>query len=543
MVTTFMVDALVRPNAKVRHLVTDGSASLVWVEGPSTCCFTTLDHDGAVGESIIVAHGHRVTALLHLGSEVVVGDETQGVTWYASTGEVLNTCALDAGVLLMEAWLDGLAVVDGLGQLVVVRKSGQVDGLTKRFSLGECTALLPFGDSLFTIDQTGCVQRLLMDGVAWTRPARGHHGERITGFGLDAGGGLVLTREGHALVGGDEEAIELERWVDDRLVNRQDVDARLLGTATHASSTYLGFDDGSVRRFSGEGELVGVLSTGHPVFAMLIHGGHVLASSWFYIHGVDGDGRAWRLEHQGMPTQLVALGDDVLVFAGDDQNDYTSPEPIGRCRLNSERMEVDPTELSAWFESDGPVDLPTAEELYGGEDDDLQSLLSLDEQASLSNPGANPGDLSDLLADLAADEAPAPAVAAVVLPDEAMLMPALDGTMDAAEPGDDNLLATLSAVHEAVESPQANAGDDRTVQADADGTANVLLDGRGTHDPHDLIAAWSWLDAKERELATTAQVELRLPVGVFAFDLRVLDVNGLWTTDRVTVRVEGGSTS
>lgn len=124
-----------------------------------------------------------------------------------------------------------------------------------------------------------------------------------------------------------------------------------------------------------------------------------------------------------------------------------------------------------------------------------------------------------------------------------MLMPALDGTLDAAEPGDGDLLATLSAVHETVEAPRANAGDDRTVEADDDGTAMVLLDGRGTHDPHGLVTAWSWLDAKERELATTAQVELRLPLGVFAFDLRVLDANGIWTTDRVTVRVERGSTS
>lgn len=543
MVHTFRVSALVRPNAKVRHLDSDGSVSLVWVEGPSTCCFASMDHDGRMNEPTIVAHGHRVTTVNHRGDEVVIGDETQGVTWYSMKGEVLATCTLDAGVLLMNAWGDGVAVVDGLGQLIVVQRDCSMENLTERFGLEECTALLPSNDSLFIIGQSGRVQRLLADRVAWTRPPRGHHGERITGFGLDENGGLVLAREGHALVGGEEEAIELERWVDDRLVSRQDIDARLLITASDGIRTYLGFDDGTVRQFSEEQALSEVLSTGHPVFSLLVHGGHVLASSWFYIHGVDADGQGWRLEHQGMPTHLVPLGEDIVVFAGDDQNDYTAPEPIGTCRLTGERLEVDPTELSSWFEVDGPSKQMTAEELYGEEDETLLSLLSHDEQASLSSPDAGVDGLADLLADLAADEVPSPATEPVVLPEEAMLMPALDGTLDAAEPGDGDLLATLSAVHEAVEPPRANAGDDRTVEADEDGTAMVLLDGRGTHDPHGLVTAWSWLDAKERELATTAQVELRLPVGVFAFDLRVLDANGIWTTDRVTVRVEIGSTS
>ena len=543
MVHTFPVGALVRPNAKVRQLGSDGTDSLVWVEGHSTCCFASMDDNGGVIEPIIVAHGHRVTTVKHLGNEVVVGDETQGVTWYSTKGEVLATCSLDAGVLLMDAWGSGVAVVDGLGQLLVVQRDCSVENLTVRFDLEECTALLPSNDSLYVIGQSGRVQRLLVDRVAWTRSPRGHHGERITGFGLDAFGGLVLAREGHALVGGEEEPIELERWVEDRLVSRQDIDARLLVTASDGTRTYLGFDDGTVREFSREHMLSEVLSTGHPVFSLLVHGGHVLASSWFYIHGVDGDGQAWRLEHQGMPTHLVPLGEDVLVFAGDDQNDYTAPEPIGTCRLTDERQEVDPTELSSWFEADGPSKQLTAEELYGEEDEAVLSLLSDDEQASMTGTDASEDVLTDLLADLAADEAPSPATEPVVVPEEGMLMPALDGTLDAADPGDVDLLATLSAVHETVEAPRANAGDDRTVEADEDGTAKVLLDGRGTHDPHGLVTAWSWLDAKERELATTAQVELRLPIGVFAFDLRVLDANGIWTTDRVTVRVETGSTS
>ena len=45
-------------------------------------------------------------------------------------------------------------------------------------------------------------------GVHWRQPARGHHGERITCMEPPEQF-LFLTREGHALVAG-EEAIELK---------------------------------------------------------------------------------------------------------------------------------------------------------------------------------------------------------------------------------------------------------------------------------------------------------------------------------------------
>jgi hypothetical protein len=44
-------------------------------------------------------------------------------------------------------------------------------------------------------------------------------------------------------------------------------------------------------------------------------------------------------------------------------------------------------------------------------------------------------------------------------------------------------------------------------------------------------------------LAAGAQLKLRLPVGRHRFELRVIDREGAWTTDSVTIEVLEASTS
>ena len=121
-----------------------------------------------------------------------------------------------------------------------------------------------------------------------------------------------------------------------------------------------------------------VLETGYAV-SCLEHRSHVIASSWFYIHG-EHDDTPWKVEHQGMPRLLmVSERQQGLIFAGDDQNDYTAPEPIGRVDLDAPVRDADTAELTLWFqESPSSLSL-SAEELYGG-DDDVFDLLTEEEQ-------------------------------------------------------------------------------------------------------------------------------------------------------------------
>ena len=91
--------------------------------------------------------------------------------------------------------------------------------------------------------------------------------------------------------------------------------------------------------------------------------------------------------------------------------------------------------------------------------------------------------------------------------------------------------------------PRAIAGDDQRHTAEDDGTCLVLLDGRGSFDPQGRIVGWSWHDTRGQELSASAQLRLKLPVGNHRFELRVVDSEGSWTTDSLSVRILDGLTS
>jgi hypothetical protein len=118
-------------------------------------------------------------------------------------------------------------------------------------------------------------------------------------------------------------------------------------------------------------------------------------------------------------------------------------------------------------------------------------------------------------------------------PSESMLM----------EQEEDDLFEALSSTNDEVLKPQASAGDDQRLSADEDGTCIVLLNGNGTFDPHEQVKSWSWIEESGREIATTPQVRLKLPLGVHSFELRVVDEQGGWTSDRLTITIFQGSTS
>ena len=106
-----------------------------------------------------------------------------------------------------------------------------------------------------------------------------------------------------------------------------------------------------------------------------------------------------------------------------------------------------------------------------------------------------------------------------------------------------DLLDALSASVKETIPPRALAGDDQRHVADEDGSCVVLLDGRGSYDPHNRIAGWSWYDQRGQELTNAAQVKIKLPIGQHRFELRVVDEDGSWTMDSLVVHILDGSTS
>ena len=170
-------------------------------------------------------------------------------------------------------------------------------------------------------------------------------GERITAMGLTTSGRLFLTREGHALVAGEEEAIEFEFWENDRLIVREDLRRRLLTSSPSSSGAILGFDDGSVHRLHEDGRMEPVLETGYAVFACLEQNFEIIASSWFYVHGLH-DEQPWKIEHQGMPRLMCTSERWGLVFAAVTRTTTPLLSPLGR-PLQVE--DLDAAELTLWF--------------------------------------------------------------------------------------------------------------------------------------------------------------------------------------------------
>ena len=105
----------------------------------------------------------------------------------------------------------------------------------------------------------------------------------------------------------------------------------------------LGFSNGEVSRVdldsNGflEKEMTSITQSGYPVKNLQYYSNQIIFSSWFFVYGVLENGDIWKVEHQGIPEFIqISRNGDVCLFAGEDQNDWTSPEPIGRISLNSD---------------------------------------------------------------------------------------------------------------------------------------------------------------------------------------------------------------
>ncbi|WP_438994904.1 hypothetical protein [Poseidonia sp.] len=537
---------LVESEGKVRHLMFDEAKShLAWVEGKRRVHLAVLDENGQCQVTSTFEHLNDVSSLLFYRNQWVVGDEINGLVFHDLDGSVSQEKTIEAGVVHCIPWGRSLVVLDGLGQLLSV-KGEHSASLSSKFGFEDIIKMEVSADRIYIAQQNGSVHCLNEDAVLWSRPMRGSIGERITGMGLTQQGNFFLTREGHALVAGDEEAIELELWSDGQLIHRQELRMRLLTSCTGDAGSYLGFDNGEVHHLQEDGSMERVLETQHPIFSLVHSEGTVAASSWFFIHGRELDGPVWKVEHQGMAQWLHADRErGRLYFAGDDQNDYTDAEPIGCIDLEGELTEMDPTELSLWFTTAADHVGLNAEELYSGNDDDVLALLTESERDSMNAQTENAEEL-DLLLNAMGDERTSPVEDPPSgLTDDADLLDALNNPTESMlmQEDEDELFEALSSHHDEILKPQASAGDDQRLTADADGTCVVLLNGNGTFDPHQQVKSWSWIEGSGREIATTSQVRLKLPLGVHSFELRVVDQQGGWTSDRLTVTVLEGSTS
>jgi len=408
-------------------------------------------------------------------------------------GKEISSSAHETGIESLSGKGDYAVCIDGLGRAHIVDAKGELK------SINETSVLFAkVGHRIAIATESGGVSTYSQDGTkVWERPMRGDVGERITAIGWN-GNLLVVAREGHGLVPGDEEALEVEYWNEGQLEKRFDVKRRVIAI----EGPWMGLDMGGIM----QNEAI-VAELSHPAHTIIDMGENALVGSWFHLHMVNTDGISWSVETQGMVEHVSSNRDgSAVLIAGSDQNDYTDAEPVVLIDSTSEPISLveESTAIDDWGEA--PAIEIDVNELYG-------KTESIEELA-----GIDPVQLSDT----------------------SNLLDALNDEIEVEEiiTEEDDLMLALSLDAEEIIAPKPDAGGDQSLKSEEDGTAIVTLDGRNTEDPQERIETWSWVDDTGKEIANTPAVRVKLNRGNHRLELRIKDRDGRWSSDSIDVRIE-----
>ena len=422
--------------------------------------------------------------------DIIVGTNESLLTF--RDGEEINSQIHETGVESISGNGNYAVAIDGLGRAYVLDSKGNSSPLDASSVL-----FAKVGPLVAIATEAGTVSTYSHDGEkSWERPMRGDVGERITAIGWDDET-LIVAREGHGLVPGEEEALEIEHWLSGELIRRFDVKRRVVSI----DGPWMGLDMGGVMH--GE-DLIAELH--HPAHILVSRGDNALVGSWFHLHNVTKDGMQWSVETQGMVEHVsVNLDGTAVLIAGSDQNDYTDPEPVILIDSSAEPVSLieEDTAIDDW--GDAPVIEVSAEDIYGDD-------VSIEELAGISQ---------------------------ATTADESGLLDALNDEIVHQEISDDeeDLMLALSLDAEEIIAPTPDAGGDQSLTADEDGTAIVTLDGSSTKDPQERIVSWSWVDGSGKEIAESSMVRVRLNQGNHRLELRIKDRDGRWSSDSIDVRI------
>lgn len=539
MVMTRAANIAFKPEHKITMLCLSSSGQfLSWADQSGSVSLASVGKNHTLD---VKGNWHApgtVVGLCLRGQRAYVLDDVEGLFCVNQQGEVDWHVPVAGGGFSLHEGPTDMAVVDALGRLLRVGYDGSPTDLTSQFE-GILKAMY-VSEFLVLSFEDGSVKALNGSQVVWNRPVRGEVGESITALGMDASGHLIIGREGYALVDGEEEALEMETWClnGQGLLFRSDLKTRLTHITPGLGSVVCGFDNGSVTHYK-DNQHQELLNTGFAVQSLMVRQNHVVVSSWFYLFGVEEGSEPWKIEHQGMPMLLESSNDgSICFFAGEDQNDWTEPEPIGFFSLKSEARDADPSELTEWFQRPDNEPERSAEEIYRV-DETVENLLTEEERMLMEKPPVIGLDSLHAALDDFAFASPEDQAQGTLNVDAESLLDDLDDQLSSmAMMPDEGLFDALNEEVVAPIAPVPAAGEDQVVTCDEDGTAVVLLDGLGSEDPQNRIVMWSWVDSTGQEIATQARAKVRLSAGVHRFELRICDSEGQWSSDTIQLTLK-----
>lgn len=531
MMLTVATSVAFRPSSRVGKLSLNKSGNIIAYSQKDG----TVSMSWSFEESKEIISLDVITGLEFHQNTLIVSDEGFGLFAFNKSGEEVWKCEIPGGVSLFTICQDFIAVVDTLGRLITVSLTGGI--ISQNFPYSSIISVHKARNGVIICQEDGRLIIADKKTELWSRPMRGEVGESITCIHFLEDGRIIIGREGYALVPGEEEALEIEIWDfnSKQIIARKDVSARLVSMASFDDNLFFGFDDGIILQSNSNSlinlELKQVMDCKYPVSNIIASKNGVFASSWFYINGISNDGKAWQVEHKGIIDQMkYSHNFDFCIFSGEDQNDWTDVEPIGKFSFDQGFQEIDKSELTLWFEDFEQQHELSAEELYS-DDDDIEEYLHHDDIEKYKQ-GTIIDDNIDLL--LSALEEEVVNDVKQVRIDDQNIPTEIDEM--AAYPEED-LFRALNSNDEVLQLPRANAGDDRTIQSDDSGNKIVVLDGSLTFDPNNLIKSWSWKSSDGKEIADVKAVKVKLSIGIHQFELRITDTEGNSNSDFINIKV------
>ncbi len=536
------------PEARVSTLAIskDGNIS-VWSEGQGIVFLSRKRDDESVDDLVFWKADGKVTGTIISNDSIFVLDEIYGINCLNTKLEPIWKIEIEGGGFEFKELKDRFAVIDSLGRLQIVSKNGDLISFDEDYS--SISKMDVFSENIITAHENGEVR--LFDGLKtiWRRPKRGEIGESITHIGSVLEDKLVIGREGYALVPGDEEALEIEIWdySKDNLILRRDIDSRLISSTISNSSLVLGFSNGEVSQIkldsngSLDSEMISIIESGYPIKTLQFNSNQIIFSSWFFIYGIMENGDIWKVEHQGIPELIeISENGDVCLFAGEDQNDWTSAEPIGKISLNNDLIVLEESELALWFSQESNTENKYSEDFYSEQEVSLH--LSKEEIDELSNSEFSnlKESIDDLMGALnfSNNNEPKSNISGTFNLDSEELQSQLDDEMEKmAMLPEQSILDELNSKVDEIQIPIANAGDDLKIFSSDDNTAVVTLDATSSFDPQGRIEKWLWLDESGKEISNLAKLNVRLNIGTFRFELKVCDSEGNWSSDSISVKI------
>ena len=442
-----------------------------------------------VGDEVTVdiSMDREVSCFTHDGIGFLTGDQNGRINHVSESGleEVLNLGSPISKILSGRgcAW-----ALDEAGSVTWFDKSGKYKRIE---GIEEISDVCHHGDELAAMGVFGGLY--MIKGGSLIHSSVPDEGlAEIAGPSVFMPSGVLVTyRRSLDEMSDDRPENRIECWSSDRgHIYTHEVDNPVASITAHEGGVVIG-DEMGVITFLEDGGGLRKIEVDHQKINLIYTSDDItLVGSWFHVYGIRQGEVMWKAEFDGMPSTFSRLDDSrIAVVCENPSNNHISI------------FALDPH---------GPLLEDPAEDY---EVDERENFIYEPEHDSRFEH--TPEETSELLSQMAIEVSPG-----------------------AIEEEDVDLLVELSSMAKKINLPPvADAGEDKTLKSDSDGTLVVSLDGSRSYDPDGEITTWEWIDEKQRVIGSSSSIRVKLRQGTHSFTLRVTDDKKSTSIAIVTIRI------